>query len=265
MLPVFILLGREISMYALMSIIGLLSGGAFFCKRIREEGEDDNEAIVFLLVLSLGMMVGGHILFGLTNVRSFYLFRDADSFGDFASAFSHLFGGMIFYGGLIGAFIFGLIYAKIRRLNITLYMDCSAFFAPFFHGFARIGCFFGGCCYGIESKLGFAAVGNTVTDIGEVSRFPVQLLEASLNFLIALAIFSLLKKGRFKGRLFYVYLSIYAIVRFLDEFLRGDDVRGFVLDLSTSQFISIFVELFAIIMLVSTARRRHKTSSRKAL
>jgi len=119
---------------------------------------------------------------------------------------------------------------------------------PLFHGFARIGCFLGGCCYGIESELGFSARGNTLVEaVNGVKRFPVQLFEAFFCFLIFTMLLIMFLYKKFKGGLFFVYLSIYAFVRFFDEFLRGDDIRGFVFGLSTSQFISIFVEIFAIV------------------
>jgi phosphatidylglycerol:prolipoprotein diacylglycerol transferase len=58
-----------------------------------------------------------------------------------------------------------------------------------------------------------------------------------------------MKKGIMKGKLAFVYLGVYAIVRFSDEFLCGDEVRGFVGPLSTSQFISLFIAAFAAFML----------------
>ncbi len=255
MFPIFVLFGREISMYALMAVVGLLAAGVIFCIRIRKAGYDDNEAILFLLVLGVGMLVGGHILFGITNVGSFYLLLETKNFSELMSVLGKLFGGSVFYGGLIGAYILGLIYVKCRKLPLDVYMDSSALFAPVFHGFARIGCFLGGCCYGIESDFGFSAHGNNLTDIGDVCRFPVQLLESFGNFVIAGIIFLVLKKGWLRGRVFYLYLSMYAVLRFFDEFLRGDEIRGFVLGLSTSQFISIFVELFALAMLILFAAR----------
>ena len=194
----------------------------------------------------------------ITNAKDFPTLLRTSSAKEIFRVLGSLFGGMVFYGGLIGAYILGLVYAKLRRLDIALYMDNAALFAPIFHGFARVGCFFGGCCYGIESTFGFSASGNTLTDIGEVSRFPVQLLESILNLFIALVIFYILKKGKLKGQAFYIYLSLYAVIRFFDEFLRGDEVRGFIFGLSTSQFISIFVELFAIVMLILTTLKKHQ-------
>ena len=72
MFPVFVLFGREFSMYAVMSVIGLLVSGVLFCKRIKKEERDDTEAILFLMVLSIGMLIGGHILYAFTNIRHFY-------------------------------------------------------------------------------------------------------------------------------------------------------------------------------------------------
>ncbi len=243
-------------MYAVMSILGLLFAGRIFCKRIRKETKDDTESIIFLIVLSIGMLIGGHALYACTNFKNLSLIFKASSFSELMLALRSAFGGMVFYGGLIGAYILGIIYVKVRKLDVMLYTDSVALFAPTFHGFARIGCFLGGCCYGIESKIGFAASGNTITNIGEARRFPIQLLEAALNFIIAIIIFYLLEKQKLKGQAFYFYLSLYAVVRFFDEFLRGDEIRGFIFGLSTSQFISIFVEIFALVMLFLISRKK---------
>ena len=250
MLPSFFLFGKEISMYALMSVIGLLLAGFVFCRGIAKAGEDDNEAILFLLVLCGGILLGGTLLFGITNFARIPLLWNADSPRAFWEAFASIFGGMVFYGGLIGAFLFGSFYIRWRRLDRALYMDQAALFAPLFHAFARVGCFFGGCCYGIPSRIGFCAVGNTVTDIGKIRRFPVQLLESALNLILAAFIYSLLRRKRLKGRLCYLYLALYAGIRFFDELLRGDAVRGFLFGLSTSQWISIGIEFFACTMLL---------------
>lgn len=260
MFPSFDLFGKEISMYALMSILGMLIAGFVFCKRIARAGEDDNEAILFLLVLCLGIVTGGPLLFALTNLSRFPSLFEADSTSERLSILASLFGGMVFYGGLIGAYILGRLYLRWRRLNKALYMDTAALCAPLFHAFARIGCFFGGCCYGVPSGFGFCAQGNTVTDIGDIRRFPVQLLESSLDLLIVLLVYLILRKKRFTGKVFYLYLILCAVARFFDEFLRGDAVRGFLLGLSTSQFISILVFLYAGAVLVRYAFRERRTS-----
>lgn len=250
MYPIVTIFGKEFSMYAIMAIIGLLTAGFVFCRQIKKNGGDESDATLFILPIGLGMLIGGSLLYAITNITLFSLFSEVNCLKDFFEVFGTVFGGSVFYGGLFGAILFGIAYIKIFKLPKELYTDSSALFAPLFHGFARIGCFLGGCCYGIEASFGFCANGNEYTLIGVVRRFPVQLFEALLNFIIALIIYLLLKRGKLKGKLFYVYLILYAFVRFFDEFLRGDEIRGFILGISTSQFISMLILLIVPLMLL---------------
>jgi phosphatidylglycerol:prolipoprotein diacylglycerol transferase len=231
-----------------MAIVGLLVAGFIFCRRITNDRPEDTDATFLLFVIAFGMYAGGHVLFFITQAKHWHLLAEAESFEKFKEIFSALAGGSVFYGGLIGALLLGVLYLKIRKTPNEVYMDNAALFAPVFHGFARIGCFLSGCCYGVESGFGFAMHGAV--------RFPVQLLESLCNFIIAAIIYIVLKKGLLRGKVFYLYLAIYAFVRFFDEFLRGDTIRGFIFGLSTSQFISIFIEAFALAMLLSPIIKR---------
>lgn len=259
MYPIITIFGKDFSMYAIMAVIGLLIAGFVFCHGIKKNGGDESEATLLIIPVGLGMLVGGAVLYAITNIALFPMFFEVNSFNEFWNVFGAVFGGSVFYGGLFGAILFGKLYIKIFKLPEAVYMDNGALFAPIFHGFARIGCFFGGCCYGVESTFGFCAHGNEYTLIGETRRFPVQLLEATLNFLIAIIIYLLLKNGKLKGRLFYVYLILYALIRFFDEFLRGDQVRGFVFGVSTSQIISMLI-LVTVPFILAGASVKNKTS-----
>ena len=53
-----------------------------------------------------------------------------------------------------------------------------------------------------------------------------------------------------RDKLIYVYMIIYPVVRFTLEFFRGDEYRGFLFGLSTSQWISIILFVFSIVMLI---------------
>lgn len=252
----FTFLGRQIGMYAVMAAIGAVLAGLVFCRAVRKRGLDDNDAIIFLLFVAGGVMLGGHILYGLTNVRYFPLLFEKVDFSTRASRFAAIFGGSVFYGGLFGGLIAGSLWIKVMRLDFKLYSDLMAPVAPLFHGVARIGCFLGGCCYGIESKFGFTARGNAIVpEVNDVSRFPVQLLESACNFILAFALFRALKASAdvpaLKGKLFRIYLISYSCARFAIEFLRGDDMRGFIGVLSTSQFIGAFVFIISLASLVA--------------
>ena len=52
---------------------------------------------------------------------------------------------------------------------------------------------------------------------------------------------------RFQGQIFGFYLVLYAVLRFIMEFFRGDAVRGLYFNgqISTSQIIALFIILAA--------------------
>jgi len=256
MLPYLQLFNGKIPTYAILTIIGILLSGFYVCRTAKKRGHDDNDYIIFMLICALGVLIGSHILYGITKIPVIVeLFTNWSKYisniWDFATAMGIIFGGAVFYGGLIGGAIAGWIYGKYKKFDIYEFSDICAPMVPLFHGFGRIGCFLGGCCYGIESDFGFTVNNNDlVPSLCGVNRFPVQLMEALLNFCLFFLLAYLLKKDILKGRLFATYLFIYSIIRFCDEFLRGDTYRGFLFGLSTSQIISILLFVGSVTYLV---------------
>ena len=106
------------------------------------------------------------------------------------------FGGQVFYGGLLGGIAGAVVYAKCARLEgFPDYADTVAPAIPLFHFFGRIGCFLGGCCYGIESDFGFVFTNAVVQSANGVRRFPVQLFESGFNLLLFIFLILLLQIG----------------------------------------------------------------------
>lgn len=105
----------------------------------------------------------------------------------------------------------------------------------------------GGCCYGIPCKYGFV-----MKESPNVTRFPVQLVEAGFEILIFLLLLCLEKHN--KKQLLNCYLLLYAPVRFVLEYFRGDEIRGVWGFISTSQIISLLLVLIVIINRVNRIR-----------
>ena len=74
----------------------------------------------------------------------------------------------------------------------------------------------------------------------------------------------MLKIGDGRGSFLKIYLGLYAFVRFFLEYLRGDELRGYILGMSTSQFISLIILAVLLIKLISErkhARMRQKRNT----
>lgn len=250
-----VLFGKTFSLYQITAVAGILIAGFYACIMSKRRKLDDNDMILFLLVTAIGVLIGGHLVYGLTQLPNARLLLQVNSLRDFLR-FSYLFfGGSVFYGGLLGGMAAGSLYIRKKKWEFSAYVDIMASTVPLFHVFGRLGCFLSGCCYGIEFVPGITYRHALVELANGVPRFPVQLVEAGFNLLLFLLLHRMFQKGNCRGRLFELYLLMYTPARFVLEFLRGDDYRGFFFRLSTSQWISLLLFIVTGTILIRKRRK----------
>ena len=237
MFPSIEIFGREIGTYGILVVIG-----GFFCALVgrllvKRFGMDLFDFLILMLSIGVGIFIGAHIVFALTNIKTLVLtFQHIGElwFERFWDLFVSCIGGMVFYGGFLGGLAAIPVYRKFdKRCTCGQLFDVYAVLVPLFHVFGRIGCFLGGCCYGVESPFGFTVHGNEMNP----------------------------GKRIMEKRLIFLYMLIYPVVRFTLEFFRGDEIRGFVFGLSTSQWISIFLFAAAVIGLTVAHFRKNKQTA----
>jgi phosphatidylglycerol:prolipoprotein diacylglycerol transferase len=246
MFPFITLIGRTIGMYQIAMLAGIFAAGIYVCRLCTKNGHDDSDGINFLLLVSIGVFAGGHILYSIVNYQVFIqAIKNISKInsGNFLSVAYLIWGGNVFYGGLLGGILAAIIILK-KRPRYRYLLDFVAPAIPLFHFFGRIGCFLAGCCFGIESSFGFTFHHSIIEEANEINRFPVQLLEAFINLLLFFILDFFRRKNIFKQNIIYLYLLFYSVARFFIEFLRGDEYRGFFFIFSTSQIISILIFCF---------------------
>lgn len=248
MLPYIDVFGRQISMYALCILIGLALGilAAFFRANIYKCPWEDVLYASFYGIL--GSIAGGKLLYLLTNL-SWILKHSAEILGNQEALVALFTGGFVFYGGILGALAGIYLYAKQYHLRTGMILEILVPSVPLAHALGRVGCFCAGCCYGLpmEPPWGVYFI-HSLSAPGDISFFPVQLLEAGCNLAIFIFLFVKYKDKKTKGEASCFYLLSYGILRFALEFLRADAERGFLFGLSTSQWISIFLVVSVFII-----------------
>lgn len=268
MFPVFELFGRTVGSYAVCAFAGLFASAFFAVRAGRRYGITLEDILLALLCAAGGMVLGGHLLYGLVNIRYIAaVFRGFTEYGlsNSLRALATCFSGSVFYGGLLGALAaVGLFLRKNAFAQRERFFGLFVVCIPLFHFFGRVGCFLGGCCYGKESDFGFTVWNNTlIPEINGVSRIPVALFEAGGNLLIFLLLAVLYRRERFCGGLLRLYLILYPSMRFVLEFYRGDSARGLLWGMSTSQWISLVLLVALVFCLIYQSVRQRK--SRAAL
>ena len=213
MLPTISVLGFNIPAYTVMALLGLAAAALLIFFLCRENSQINRVQIVNIPAVSaIGVFFCAHILYGITHFDKILLCLNNlpsvfSSWSSFLYYFTDIFGGMVFYGGLIGGIITAYIYCRCLKLDIPTYFDVLTPSIPLFHAFGRIGCFLGGCCYGIKSSWGFQYEHSLVPEADGVTRLPIQLFESAGNLIIAAVLIFLSKKIHKKGLLLYYYVK----------------------------------------------------------
>ncbi|MFH1287859.1 MAG: prolipoprotein diacylglyceryl transferase [bacterium] len=203
----------------------------------------------------LSAIVGARLLYIIVNYK-FFLENPLEII-----FFHH--GGLVYYGGLIGAFTVSYIYIKKHNLQTWQISDLIAPYLALGIGVTRIGCFLNGCCFGKEtnSYLGISCGADSLAGsfFGKsVVVHPTQLYEFTYCFLLFILLLVFKKYKKFHGQLFWLFILSYSILRGINEIFRGDGERGIYWIFSTSQWIGIFTGLAAIIMLSKLRKNKIK-------
>jgi len=232
----------EISPYTFFAVIGIVFATSSFILLLLKHGYSIPKYTKIFLLSGLGLLIGARFFGVLTGL---YVALASNTP---VTIYTFLNTGIVFYGGLIGFLVSFLLICKKWNKKIEYrIVDIAVVCIPLFHFWGRLGCFFGGCCFGIETQSAFSILYTTAINgyINTASRIPVQLIEAILNLVIFAGLFKLLSMAKLKGQLMKIYLAIYAIMRIVLEFFRGDLARGVWYGVSFSQAVS------AVILMVS--------------
>lgn len=217
--------------YGLMMALGFAFGIALALMLNRAEKRPDE----VILDLSVWIMFGA-----IAGARALYVVVQPEQFSGrpFWEYFAVWQGGLVFYGGLIGAGLTAWYWLYKHKQPAWLVADCLAPALALGQVFGRIGCFFNGCCYGhIDATHGiiFPSIGDNLPHL------PVQLYEAAFTLVLAAFLYWFRRHRSYAGQVFALYIGLYSVGRFILETQRGDVERGSLISaaLSPGQWISL--------------------------
>jgi phosphatidylglycerol---prolipoprotein diacylglyceryl transferase len=262
--PILLRIGSfRLPTYGPILAVALLSALIVAMRLGRREGFDSN----LLLDFSVWLIVAG-----LIGAKIYMLFTDWISHLPvqiFSMDTLEAGGGI--YGGLIGAMLFAVVYVRWKRLAWGKLFDAFAPAVALGQGIGRWGCFAAGDDYGriAPAHSHFAVVftsplAHQMTDVPlNVPVYPTQLFESVACLAAFFALLWLYRHKTRDGQIFAAYVMMYAVIRFIVEYYRGDMDRGFFFhhQLSTPQLCSIvgFAAGCAILLVL-----RHRAESRPA-
>ncbi|MBM6700199.1 prolipoprotein diacylglyceryl transferase [Bifidobacterium pullorum subsp. saeculare] len=238
MLPFVTVLGRTLPMYGVMCVAGMAAALLYVVWRAPRFHLSRDDAAYLTMGIVLGAVAGAKLLYILTQVPA--IVGDLGLLAADSALFvrRYVSGGFVFYGGVAGGLAGGWIMCRVFGWRPADFVPLLAPAVPLAHAFGRIGCFCVGCCHGKEAPWGIAFT-HAIAAPNGVPLIPVQLIEAGAEAVIFVILAVATARGLAGWSPLALFLALYAPVRFLDEFWRGDMVRGVEAGLSTSQWISL--------------------------
>ncbi|MBR4235054.1 MAG: prolipoprotein diacylglyceryl transferase [Clostridia bacterium] len=160
--------------------------------------------------------------------------------------------GYVYYGGFVGGLLAVWLVSRFTKTRLAYLENILLPPLALAHACGRVGCYLAGCCYGRASHSPLAVRFPSMDE----SVLPVQLFECAAEALIcAYLVYCVFRR---KKHILLRYVFLYAPVRFVLEFWRGDEIRGHWLAFSTSQWISLVLTGAGIVYTAFILKTRRK-------
>ncbi len=275
----FDIFGFRIAFYGIVIGAGMLAGWLIAERMARKTGQKPDVYLDFALVA---------IIVSVICARLYYVVFSWDEFRDNPlQIFNLRTGGLAIYGGIIGAILTAVIYTRIKKYPLWLFMDTGCIGLVTGQMIGRWGNFFNREAFGKYTDSLFAMQLN-IKDVSDDFRMPLirlkekyadreaafeRILEIRNNTVIrennleyiqvhptflyeslwnlGLLIFLILytKHKKFDGEIMLLYMSIYALGRFWMEGLRTDQLFLWGTGIPISQLLGAVIAVGSIIIL----------------
>ncbi len=239
-------------MIALAFLAGLWTA-TLRARRERIPGEKIADVTLWLMI---GAILGARFVYVTTYWREEFANQP------FTEVFMIQHGGLVYYGGFLGATLTGAIYLLWKKMPFWKTADVLAPSIALGSVFGRAGCLLNGCCYGRPTHVPWAItftnpLANELsgTPLG-VPLHPTEIYDALLNFGLYVLLAWLFRRKKFDGQIFATYLICYAVTRSITEAFRGDyTTLHYHFGLTPAQWLSVPMFVAGLLLAAVLSRR----------
>ena len=214
----------SIYFYGLIIAIGLGLAAVYGLRRCKQFGLKQDDVIDGALMI---------IPFAVLCARLYYCIFQWDMYKSNPISIFYIWeGGLAIYGGVLGAILGIIVFAKVKKLNILAILDIVVLGFLIGQSIGRWGNFFNREAFGCETTS-FLRMGlfKTVTEDGKIFSstimhyyHPTFLYESIWNAVGFVALHFLSKKRQYDGQIALGYAAWYGLGRAMIEGLRTDSL-----------------------------------------
>jgi phosphatidylglycerol:prolipoprotein diacylglycerol transferase len=226
--PVIFPIGETFALtwYALILVTGLLAA-VWYCMRQTEHFGIKQDEVYDVLFCAVPAAVIG--------ARLYYVAFDWASYKDDPITILYTWhGGLAIYGCIIGAVIATVLFCRFRRVNTGAMLDLGAMGLLIGQAIGRWGNYVNGEIYGMETTVPWRMRVPSGSDV-----HPLFLYESLWNILGLVLLRLFMKKRKYNGQMFTLYVAWYGLGRAVLEGMRHPEFNLKLGDVMISQFVAI--------------------------
>lgn len=246
----FTVFGKEIYWYGVIIACGFVLAALYMMKRAKTFGLTDDDVLDMLLWA---------VPIGVVCARAYYCIFYWELFRDNPISVLYIWqGGLAIYGGVIGGGLTLLVVARVKKMPAAVLLDVAALGVIIGQFCGRWGNFMNREAFGAVTdsflKMGLENAAGEV-----VYYHPTFLYESVWNLAGFIALHFYVRRRRFDGELFLLYMAWYGLGRAWIEGLRTDSLYLFSTGIRVSQLLAAVFFVVAAGLLVWMYVRRKPT------
>lgn len=240
--------GFTIAFYGIIMAVSMMAGLWIACLQAKRTGQNKETYMDFAIY---------GIIFSLIGARLYYVIFSWDSYkDDLLQIFNTRGGGMALYGSVIAGILTAVIYCRVKKYNFFLLADTAVAGLILGQIIGRYGNFFNREAFGeytnglFAMRLKVSEVNpasitdrmrehmQTIDGVSYIQVHPTFLYESLWNVGVLILILVLIKKKKFNGEIFILYMVGYALGRVWIEGLRTDQLQIGSTGIAVSQMLA---------------------------
>ena len=235
----FSLFGLSLTWYGVIIAFAMIVGiviAILICKKKRY---DTNLPIDLALFTFPCAIIGARLYYCIFN-----------GVNSFIEVFEIWRGGLAIYGGVIGGFLGVLLCSVVKKIPLSKCCDLAAPCLILGQSIGRIGCYFAGCCYGVETTsewLMFFPLSVKINGVWHLSTFFYESFFDLIGFIVLIILTFKTKKQWIVTSWYFI---IYGLVRFVLEAFRDPVEALFIGSVKVSQLLSGILVIVGICLFI---------------
>ncbi len=240
--------GFTIAFYGIIMAASMMAGLWIACLQAKRTGQNKETYMDFAIY---------GIIFSLIGARLYYVIFSWDAYkDDLLQIFNTRGGGMALYGSVIAGILTAIIYCRVKKYNFFLLADTAVAGLILGQIIGRYGNFFNREAFGeytnglFAMRLKVSEVNpasitdmmrehmQTIDGVSYIQVHPTFLYESLWNVGVLILILVLIKKKKFNGEIFVLYMVGYALGRVWIEGLRTDQLQIGSTGIAVSQMLA---------------------------